>query len=478
MSARSRAIAVLLPLVGCAVGPDFQRPVAPTDQRFTVEPTPPNMAQSNRLAADWWHLLHCPALDTLVVDAWKGNPGLESAEATLRKSQDALRAGYGIFSPQLDGSAGASRQQSSPQRFGLNTPSTVFNLFTLSATVSYALDIWGGQRRTVEGLRAQMEAQRDQVLGTRLMLAGNVVNTVIASAAYQAEIDATRQLLALQEDQVRLAETQAKAGTIPYANVLGLKSQLALTRTTLPPLEQKIDQARHLLATLLGRAPGQWSPSPIALGDLTLPDAIPLSLPSQLVRQRPDILIAEEQLHGATAQIGVATSALLPSLTLTGTLGANNTSLGDLFSSSSLFWSLGAGLAQPLFHGGTLWYQRKEALDARDAALANYRQTVLAAFAQVADALRGLTHDADALAAQKEALAAADQSVKLVEINYESGLANYLQVLTADTQYLQAKMGYIEVQAQQLQDTVALFVALGGGWWNEDHKVAANAERR
>lgn len=471
MSARAEIALGALWLVGCAVGPNFKRPEAPADRRFTAEPVPAStggqrFTDGDRLAADWWRLFRSARLDALVAEARAHNPGLASAEATLRKSENALRAGYGIFSPQVDASLAASRQQATPARFGIQSPPTVFNLFTLSATVSYALDLWGGQRRTVESLRAQAEAQRDQLLGAQLVLSGNLVNTVIAAAAYRAEIDTTRSLIALEEDQVRLTRAQAQAGTIPYTNLLALESQLALTRATLPPLEQKLDQSQHLLAALVGRTPAAFSGSTLALDELTLPEEVPLSLPSQLVRQRPDVLMAEAQLHSATAQIGVATAAMLPNLTLSGGVGANNTSLDELFSPSSLFWSVLGGLTQPLFHGGTLYYQRKEAIDARDAALANYRATVLAAFQQVADALRGLVHDADAVAREREAVEAADAALQLTQVDYQAGLANYLQVLTANTQDLQARIGLVQATAQRMQDTVGLFVALGGGWWN------------
>jgi NodT family efflux transporter outer membrane factor (OMF) lipoprotein len=461
---------------GCAVGPNFVRPEAPKGTAYTADPTPTVTAsaggsaqrieRSNKLAADWWRLLGCSQLDAIVADALANNLSLEAAQATLRKSQNTLRAGYGVFFPQVDAGAGAARQRYSPERVGSSLPPSLFNLFTLSGTISYSLDAWGGQRRTVEGLRAQVEAQRYTVIGAALILSGNVVNTLIASAAYRAEIDATKDLIALEEEQVQLTDAQAQAGTVPFVSALSLKSQVASTRATLPPLQQKIEQAEHLVATLTGRTPAEWSPSPIALEDVKLPPEIPLSLPSELVRQRPDILVAEAELHGATAQIGVATAAMLPTLTLSGSYGANNTSAADLFSSGSVFWSVAAALAQPVFHGGALWYQRKAAADARDEALANYRQTVLLAFAQVADTLRALDHDADALNADAEAYKAAETAFHLVQINYQSGLANYLQVLTANTQYLQSRISFLQAQAQRLQDTVALFIALGGGWWN------------
>jgi NodT family efflux transporter outer membrane factor (OMF) lipoprotein len=248
--------------------------------------------------------------------------------------------------------------------------------------------------------------------------------------------------------------------------VLSLQSQVASTEATLPPLEEKIDQAASLLAALSGMTPANWKQPALRLSDLRLPEDLPLTLPSQLVRQRSDVLIAEAQLHAANANIGVATSEMLPNLTLSAGFGVNSTTVGNLFASGSPFWSIGAGLTQPIFHGGALYYQRKAAVDARDAAAAEYRQTVLGAFEQVADALRGLSHDADALSAQTEAVETAGKAMRLIQANYQAGIGTYLQVLIADGQYLQAKVGYVQAIAQRLQDTVALYVALGGGWWN------------
>ena len=456
---------------GCAVGPDFHRPAAPTDQAYTSQPSTATRVadgQAQRfergkpLQADWWQMLRCPELDAVVAQALARNPGLEAARATLRQNQDSLRAGYGVFFPQVDAHAGAGRELNNPSPGFF--PSNTFNLFTLSGTVSYPLDIWGGERRQVEVLGAAVDAQRYSFAAAYVMLTSNVVDAVIAQAAYREEIDVTKATLALLKEQVRIAEAQATGGTLPYANVLSLQSQLASTEATLPPLEEKIDQAADLLAALSGLTPASYKVPSLPLSDFHLPEDLPVSVPSQLVRQRPDVLIAEAELHAANASIGVATAAMLPNLTLSGTLGANNTSLGNLFRPGSLFWSVGGGLTQPVFHGGALYYQRKAAIDARDAAAANYRQTVLGAFQQVADTLRALTHDADTLAAQTEAVETAEKAMRLMQANYQAGIATYLQVLIADEQYLQAKIGFVQAVAQRLQDTVALYVALGGGW--------------
>lgn len=460
--------------LGCAVGPDFHRPAVPDDavgfirnpvkETVVADGKAQRVVEGQAATADWWRALHCPALDSIVRQAIAANPGLESARATFRRSQDNLRAGAGVFFPQIDAKAGLSRQRYNPAPGSL--PSSIFNLFTLSGTVSYALDIWGGARRELEVLEAGLEAQRFALAGAYVMLAGNVVNAVIAQASYRAEIEVTTAAVNLLREQVRIGNAQVAAGTIPYLNVLSLESQLASTEATLPLLEEKVDQTADLLAALSGTTPATFRRTLVVLSDLDLPRDLPVSLPSQMVRQRPDILIAESQLHAANASIGVATAAMLPNVTLSANYGVNDTTSSSLFSAGSVFWGLGAGLTQPLFHGGTLYYQRRAAIDARDATAADYRQTVLAAFEQVADALQSLSHDAEAVLAQTAAVASADRVVRLVQANYDAGVATYLQVLVANGQYLQSKIGYVQAVAQRLQDTAALCVALGGGWWN------------
>lgn len=458
---------------GCAVGPDFKRPTAPEGKTLTAQTLPSStviadgkaqrFAADDKIAADWWRLLSCPQLDAIVVEALAKNPSVDAARASLRMSQDTLRAGYGVFFPHAEVAAGATRELYNPAPGIIQSPTTSspFNLFTVSASVSYALDVWGGQRRALEGLRAQVDDQRYTLMGTYVMLSGNVVNAVIAQAGYRAEIDATLASIALLKEQLRITQAQAQGGTVPYANVLTIQSQIASTEATLPPLEQKIDQAADLLATLAGKTPAEWQQPRITLADLTLPADLPESLPSELVRQRPDILVAEALLHAANANIGVATAAMLPNVTLNAGYGVAGTASG-----SGPFWSFGAGLTQPVFDAGTLWYQRKAAIDAHDVSLAIYRQTVLAAFEQVADTLRGLQHDAETLRAETEAVETAEGAMRLIQANYAAGVSNYLQVLVADGQYLLARVGYVQAVAQRLQDTVALYVALGGGWWN------------
>jgi NodT family efflux transporter outer membrane factor (OMF) lipoprotein len=481
---RCGAVALSVVLCSCAAGPNFARPSAPpvTHYAFRADPTVTDTAQGTAqhfapgamLADNWWQLFNSAKLDTIVGDALARNAGLAAAQASLRQSEDSLRSGYGIFFPQIDADASATRQRYAPVKLGQHVPSAVFNLFTLSASVSYALDIFGGERRLIEALRAQVDLQRASEQATHLILASNIVNTVIARAAYGAEIEAAQQLVELQREQVGLAEIQAQAGIVPYSNVLSLQSQLASYQATIPPLQQRLAQSEDLLATLAGYVPAEWSAPEIGLADLTLPSDLPVSLASELVRQRPDILMAEATSHAASAYIGVATAALLPSFTLNGSYSANGLSAGSLMSASGRAWSVGADATAPLFQGGTLWFKRKAAIDNYQLAAALYRETVLAAFAQVADALRALDDDAAALNAQDAALQTAKEALHLIQTNYQAGLSTYLDVLNADAQYHLAAIADLQTTALRYQDTVALFAALGGGWSNAADSAGAD----
>jgi len=452
------------------------RPQGPAPRRYTyeeesdrtiaVEGGAQTFEPGARIAADWWQLFKCPKLNAMVVQSIADNPTLQAAQASLRQSQDYLRAGYGIFYPQLGASFEPTRQQFSPSRFGESAGPSIFNLYTFSTTASYVLDVFGGERRTIEGLGAQVDVQYYNEQGSYLALTGNIVNAVVAEAAYSAEIEATRHTLGFLEEQINLTAAQATAGIVPYSNLLSIQTQQATIEATLPPLRQQLAHTRHLLATLAGQAPADWAPPQITLSELKLPDDLPVSLPSDLVRQRPDILTAEAQLHSASAQIGVATAAMFPSFALNANYGFNSTSLSSLFASNAAFWTMGAALATPVIQGPTLWYQRKAAIDAYQQAAANYRQTILGALAQVADALDALQHDAETVRAQSQALSTAAEALRLIQANYQAGTINYLQVLIADYQYEQATLGYIQAVGQRFQDTAALFVALGGGWWN------------
>ncbi len=484
-NARAAAALALL-LGGCAVGPDFAVPDSPRPDRYSPPGDPAatvtagdvrqSFGRGGRLEAQWWRRFRSPDLDALMAEALAGNPGIEAARANLEQARHSLQAGYGVFYPSLEADAGATRQQSSPARLGLEGAPGVFNLFALSGTVTYALDPWGGNRRLVEELGAERDLAEAEEEAAFLTLESNLVETVIARAAYRAEIEATQALVEEERDQVRLTEVQAGAGTAGYAAVLALKSQLAATEATLPVLAQKAAQADDLLATLAGRAPGDWQAPQIDLAALTLPADLPVSLPSDLVRQRPDIKVAEAAAHAASANIGVATAAMLPNITLSASYGSTANRGGSLFTGASNVWSFGGDVAAPLFEGGALWYRRKAAIDAYQQAGALYRQTVLGAFAQVADSLQALDHDADALRAEEAALDSAQQQDRLVQANYAAGLSGYLSVLVSDGQVHQARIGVVQATALRYQDTVSLFAALGGGW--QAAKAEAVAARR
>ena len=467
-------------LSGCAVGPDFVRPEAPKATQYNHEGDPKetvavdgfsqHFEEGASPAAHWWELFNAKQLNVAVTDGLADNPGLQAAEASLKQSQDNLRAGSGVFYPQLSATFAQNRERNSPSTIGSSLPASIFNLTTLSSSVSYALDIFGGQRRTVEGLAAQVDHQRALTLGTYMMLSGNIVNTCIAIAAYRAEIEEFEQLIVLEKDQISIAEKQYQAGITTYAALLSLRSQMKALEAALPPLRQKLSQAEHLLATLEGKTPSEFQSPAVLLTDFSLPRQLPVSLPSDLVRQRPDILAAEAQLHAASAGVGVATAALFPSFTLNASYGQTSQTMNNLLNTNSNVWNIGANVTAPLFKGGTLRAQRRAAIDAYQQSFASYKQTVLAAFAQVADILRALEHDAELTQTEAQAVKDAKLSMDLLKNNYRAGLVNYLQVMVTDIQYHQAKIGYLQAKAQQLQDTTALFVALGGGW-SQDFKA-------
>jgi len=478
-------------LGGCTVGPDFRTPAAPQTTLYTESPLPPETMASpasggasqrfvsgQDIPGQWWSLFRCEPLDRLIRQALTASPNLAAAEATLREARENLRAATGSeYFPRLDANLSATRQQFSGASFGQpNAGNSIFNLFNASLNVSYALDIFGGGRRELEGLSSQVEYQRFQLEGAYLSLTANIVTTVVQEASLREQIRTTRAIITLQEEQLDLIEQQSRLGGASRSDQLAQQAQLAQTRALLPPLEKQLALTRHLLALLAGRFPGDGGLPEFALNDLKLPLELPVSLPSSLVRQRPDIRASEELLHAAGAQVGVATANMYPKFTLTGSLGTTAIRAEDLFTPGSAVWSLGTGLLQPLFHGGELDAKRRAALAAYDQAAAQYRGTLLMAFQNVADVLRALEHDALTLAAQAEAEAVARESLDLARQQFQFGATGYLSLLNAQRQHQQALIGLVQAHAARLADTAALFQALGGGWWNrqeaEGHATA------
>jgi NodT family efflux transporter outer membrane factor (OMF) lipoprotein len=483
--ARTRAAvltaAAALACASCAVGPDYKRPATPAAERYTAEPLPQTTAAAaaedggaQRFAAGapipakWWTLYHCTALDALVDEALQANPTVQSAQAALRQAHENVLAAWGVLAPSVDASASGRRQRQSGAEFGPNGGPSLFNLYNASVSVSYGLDIFGGARRELEALRAQRNFERYALEATYVTLAANVVTTAIAEASLRAQIAAAEQLVEASGKRLEVIRQQQQLGGASAAEVLAQQTQLAQDQAALPDLRRQLERQRTLLATLLGRVPSDPPPASFALSDLELPQSLPLSLPSELVNQRPDVRQQEELLHAASAEIGVSTALMLPQITLSAGYGGSSTNSSTLFDSASRSWNAAAGITQPLFHGGRLFHQRRAAVAAYDQAAAQYRETVLAAFRDVADTLRALTADAEQLAAQSEAERAAAASLELVDRQYALGAVNYLTLLNAQRAQSQARRLLIQARAARLADTAALFQALGGGWWNRD----------
>ena len=476
MKAASLALAALLS--GCAVGPDFVAPPPPTVATYTGASTetsqpltagPGEVQQrfvlGDEIAAEWWELFRSQPLTDAVRQALASSPTLALAESTLAQAQEALVQARADFYPQIDANANVGRQKTSaaPARGASNT---AFNLFSLGGTVSYSPDIFGGVRRHVEEEAALARSQTYQLAAAYLTLTGNVVSQAITIAGTRLEIAASEEIV--DEDQKNLDLVQAKfeAGKAARTDVLVADSQLANDRALLPPLRQQLSAANHALSILIGQLPADWAPPPFELAQLTLPGDLPVQLPSEFVHQRPDIMAAEAQLHAASAAIGVATAQLYPSITLSGAVGLQSLTAAELFEGASTAWNLAAGLTAPVFHGGALLSQRRSAIDAFQGTFATYRETILQAFGQVADTLDALAHDADLVAAQRHALDVADESLALARLSYEAGKSDVLQMLDSQRLDQQARLGYARAQTQRFQDTTQLFVAMGGGWWD------------
>lgn len=419
------------------------------------------------VSSEWWELFHSQPLNDLVRQAVENNQTLVAAQATLAQAQKVVAQARGALYPQIDASAQYQRQ-----KIGVSTPAS--NLYSVGATASYALDVFGGTRRQIERQQALADNQLQQLGAAYLALTGNVVIQSVTLASSRAQLAAAKEIVAGDEENLKLVREKYEAGKAARTDILTAESQLANDRTQLAPLEQQISVANHAITVLVGQFPVQWSPPRFDLTSFALPADLPLSLPSDLVRQRPDIRAAEAQLHAASAAIGVATAQIYPSITLSGDLATQALATSNLFSGSSLVRDFAAALTAPIFHGGALEMQRQAAVDAFKASEATYQQTVLQAFGQVADTLRALRHDADLLNAQKQALDTADAALTLQRLSYVAGKTDLLHLIDAERTYQQARLGYVRAQAQRYLDTAQLFVALGGGWWNTKNSTMGN----
>lgn len=477
---RITSFVILLYISGCAVGPNFQKPAPPSVSRYTAQPLTNTVAATNiaggeaqrfidgmDIPGQWWTLFHSKPLNDLIERAFKANPDLKAAQAALAVARENVLAQKGSYFPSLDASFGASRNKTA----GTLSPNTAsgalyYSLYTPEVSVSYTPDVFGLNRRTVESLQAQTEQQRFALAATYLTLSANVVNAAVQEASLRAQIAATRELIGINSGMIGILRAQFSKGYVSRLELAAQETQLAQINATLPPLLKQLAQQRDALAVLAGVYPSQDLPEVFELTNLALPRDLPVSLPSKLVEQRPDVRQAEENLHAASAQIGIAIANRLPNLTLTGNAGSAALSIGQLFTSGTGFWGLGATVTQPLFEGGTLLHRQKAAQAAYLQAAEQYRSAVLTAFQNVADTLNALQQDADGLKAADEAERAARDTLNLTQAQTRAGYVNYLTLLNAEQAYQQTMINLVQARANRYADTAALFQALGGGWWN------------
>lgn len=465
------------------VGPNYHRQPAPLITKYNANPMPTKTVSTpgagkagaaqqfvynEDIPEEWWKLFHSEAINSLITTGMSNSPTLGAAYASLRQAQENYNAQVGsTLLPTFDASGTGQRQLLNASGYGGAFPSSIFNLFGTSVSVSYTLDVFGGARRAVEAYGAQVDYQQFQLIAAYLTMTSNIVTTVIAIASYQAQIEATESLIRESEAQLKVLRAQYRLGGISLANVASQEALVAQTQATLPPLQKALSQNKHTLSVLVGVYPGGPLPM-VKLDQLTLPKNIPISVPSNMVRQRPDVRAYEALLHAASAQIGVATANLLPQFPITGAYGWQAGVPNQLFSTQSNLWNIAGGVTQPLFHGGALLAQRRASIDAYQQAFMQYRQTVLQAVQNVGDSLRAIEADARTMRAQKQAERAAYTNLKITENQYRLGGANYVNLLTAQQQYQQARISYIQAQAARYSDTVALFQSLGGGWWHKE----------
>jgi NodT family efflux transporter outer membrane factor (OMF) lipoprotein len=476
----AKALAAALFLTGCAVGPDFLHPAAPDATRYTEEPLAPvtsstdsptgqaqHFVQGRDIPLEWWALFKSPALNALIRRSLNNNPTLQSAIATLRAANQAVYAQEGKFFPLVEANFNPTNQLTAgPITPVLNTGANPFSLYTAQVQVAYTFDVWGLNRRTVESLQAQADNQRFQVEAAYLSLTSNVVVAAITEASLRGQIEATNEIISANEKMLDVLRRQFTSGYANRSDVAAQEAALAQARATLPPLRKALAQERDLLAALVGITPSEGPAETFKLADLHLPTNLPVSLPSQLIEQRPDIRAAEESLHSASAQIGIALANILPNFTISGNVGYMNTALAGLLAPQNLFWLAAGNATQTLFDGGTLLHQLQESKDNYNAAAWNYRGAVISAVQNVTDSLRALQNDADALKAAQDYQRAAKISFDLARQQMETGNANLLLFLTQQTTYSSAVIQVVQARAARLADTAALFQALGGGWWN------------
>lgn len=493
-SLRVGILAATIALGSCAVGPDFKRPAPPEVEEYTSRPLPARTASTDaafgraqRLSkgapvnAKWWQLFGSPGLNKLVESALRANPNLQAQLAALRSAKELVYAQQGKYFPVIQGNFNPSRQQLPNNPWGAtSTPAVgtapdgtsilqpLFNLYTAQVTVAYTLDVWGQNRRAVESQQALADAQRFQVEAAYITLTGNLVVGVIQEASLRAQIEATRRMIAANTKALDILRRQLDQGYANRNDVAVQEAALAQIVATLPPLEKALATQRDMIAALAGRFPSQLRDQ-YRLASFHLPIDLPESLPSQLIDQRPDVRAAEEQLHSAGAQVGVAIANTLPNFTISGSRGYSAfDSISNLIAPQNLAWAIAGNATHTIFDGFTLLHTARAAQGTFEQAAWNYRNTVIGAVQNVADTLQSLEADAKALKAARDFERAAKISLDLAQQQLQQGNVNILYLLTAQTTYLQAVIQVVQAQANRLSDTATLYVALGGGWWNRE----------
>jgi NodT family efflux transporter outer membrane factor (OMF) lipoprotein len=419
------------------------------------------------IPGEWWALFHSKPLNDLIERSLKANPDLKAAQAALKVARENVLAQRGFYYPNVTGGFTATRARSAEDLSPvLSTSVQNYSLYTPQVTVSFVPDVFGLNRRTVESLAAQAQQARFALIATHITLSSNVAAGAIEEASLRGQIAATHELITVNTDMLKILWEQYRKGYASELDVAAQESQLAQVTATLPPLLKQLAQERDLLAALAGGFPNQDLPEKFELSSLQLPQELPLSLPSQLVEQRPDVRQAKENLHAASAQIGIAIANRLPSIVLSADAGSAPTAFSKMFSEGNGFWDLTAGVTQPIFDAGTLRHRERAAKAAFTQATEQYRSTVLTAFQNVADTLHALQQDADALKAAADARTAARVTLDLAQNQYKAGYASYLALLSAEQAYQLAVINLVQAQANRYADTAALFQALGGGWWD------------
>lgn len=465
----------------CSVGPDFKQPDAPNVQRYTAKPLVKKTNSANVYAGQtqyfvndldipekWWQLFRSHSLNSLIERSIHENPTLKSAHAALLVAQENISAQKGYYYPTLQGNYIPDRSKTPDPVSPLAASNSPYlTLYTAQLTVFYVADVFGLNRRTVESLRAQAQQLRFLLEATYLTLTSNVVVAAIQEASLRTQISATYQLIDINTHLLNLFRRKLTMGASNRLDVAAQEAQLAQIKATLPPLLKQLAIQRDLLTALAGKFPSQEVTEKFELSSLQLPSFLPVSLPAKLIRQRPDILQAEENLHAASANIGVARANRFPTIAINGSLGSSALTMGTLFASGNGLWDIGGNLLQPIFTGGTLLHRERAAKMAYVQAMEQYRSTVITAFQNVADTLHALEQDANALQSAVEAERATKTTLNLTRRQMKIGYVNLFAVLNAEQAYQQALINRIQTQATRFTDTVALFQALGGGWWNK-----------